>query len=134
MRRITVIYQRLAKVFLIRSHGTKGLARVSSRRRPAFAGTTPPWGANSPSIHRRHQLVPARARVKLAAALALDGGAALRRCCVLRERDGAAEAIGAALAGGEGGAGGGDADDEDSSGGDFDQQSHQWSHEASPPQ
>src|SRR5438874_9815221 len=52
--------------------------------------------------HRRHQPIPTRARIKLAAALALDGGAAGGGRCVLRKGDGAGEAVGAAadLAGG----------------------------------
>ena len=133
MRRITMIYQRLAKVFLICSDAEQMIVDVVVL---AKARTTPAALRQQRSIRSRHQLVPARARIKLAATLALDGGTALRRCCVLRERHGAAEAIGATarLVGGKGSAGGGDADDEDSSGGDFDQQSHQWSHEASPPQ
>ena len=79
-----------------------------------------------PSIRRRQHLVAAIVRVELAAALALDGGAARGWRGVLRQREGAAQAIGAAaaLAGSKSGAGGGDADDEQGSRGDFDQQSH----------
>src|SRR3954452_2550779 len=116
--------------------GKSGLARpVSSSLTavvmgPGLRRDDTVFVARNLASHRRHQLVPARACIKLAAALALDGGAARGGGCVLRERDRAAQAVGAAarLAGGEGGAVRGDADDEEGGGGDFDQPSHQSFH------
>src|SRR5215475_15161773 len=100
---------------------------ASSRRRP---GRRLYWrklrSALPPSTRSRHQPVAAVVRIKLAATLAPDRGATGGGCGVLRDGEGAAQAVGAGtgLARGERGTGGADADHDQGGGGDFDQQSH----------
>src|SRR5260370_1305046 len=99
-----MIYQRLAKVFLICSDVL--VVPAEARRRPG-----PRRFETAPS-HRRQQLVAAIIGVEFSAALPLDRRTSCRGRSVRGHAERTAQAVGAAagLAGGERRAGGGDAE------------------------
>src|SRR5690348_2856848 len=132
MSRITIVYQRLAKVFLICSSEQ---ISIVVRRKPqddivgtALTHLCPPYKiptAMMRSIHRREHLVAAIIGVELSAALPPDRGAACGRRGVLRQGDVAAQSVGgvADLARGKGSAGCGYANHQEQRGDDLDHQS-----------